>query len=122
MIINGVKCITIEEVEAQIIDLSEEQKQNIRNDFNNVPNTVKVAIPTVTPRQIRIALVISGFSLETIETVINALPEPDRSIAKITWEYSTEIQRNNPLLSAMAPALGLTSAQIDGLFILAVTL
>jgi hypothetical protein len=123
IIINGTKCFTIEEVEAQIVDLSDEQKQMMRNDFNGIPNVVSTSIQKiVTPRQIRIALVMSGFSIATIEAAIDSLPEPNKSIAKITWEYSVEFQRNNPLLNSMAPMLGLTESQVDGLFALASTL
>ena len=67
----------------------------------------------------RIALVMSGISLDIVESAINSLPEPNRTMAKITWEYSVEFQRNNPLLVAVAPALGLTSKQVDDLFTLA---
>jgi hypothetical protein len=77
---------------------------------------------SVTPRQIRIALIMSGISLETIESMINALPEPDKSITRVTWEYSVEFQRSNPVLNAMTPMLGMTSSQVDDLFKLAATL
>jgi hypothetical protein len=77
---------------------------------------------SVTPRQMRIALVLSGISLATIEGMIESLPEPQRSITRITWEYSIEFQRNNQLLVSMAPALGLTEVQVDDLFLLASTL
>lgn len=76
----------------------------------------------VTPRQMRIALVMSGISIETVEAMIDSLPEPQKSITRITWEYSTEFQRTNPLLVQMAPALGLTEAQVDQMFKLAITL
>jgi hypothetical protein len=45
MIINGIKCNTIEELEVQITNLSEEQKQLIRNDFNQVSNEGLVSNP-----------------------------------------------------------------------------
>lgn len=38
IIINGIKCRTIDEVEAQIATLTDDQKQVIRNDFNGVSN------------------------------------------------------------------------------------
>lgn len=122
MIINGVKCNTIEEVELQIIGLSEEQKQVIRNDFNGIPNAQSTVVPSVTPRQMRIALVLSGISISSIESIIDSLPEPDKSITKITWEYSTAFERTNPVLNAMAPMIGMTSSQLDSLFNLAATL
>lgn len=91
-------------------------------EFEDVPVVLSTAPQAVTPRQMRIALVVSGISLSTIEAIINNLPEPDQSITRITWEYSIEFQRNNPLLVNMAPALGLTTAQVDALFALAGTL
>jgi hypothetical protein len=120
--INGIKCGTIEEVEAQIVGLSEEQKQMLRNDFAGIPNIQVSPVPSVTPRQMRIALVMYGIPLSTIDNMIDSLPEPNRSVARITWEYSIEFQRNNQLLMTMAPMLGLTSAQIDQLFTIASSL
>lgn len=123
MIINGVRCTTIAQVEAQIVGLSEEQKQMIRNDFYGIPNTPPATVPkAVSPRQMRIALIMSGISLQTIEDTINSLPEPGRSVTRVTWEYSVEFQRDNPVLNAMAPVLGLTKEQVDDLFLLASTL
>ncbi len=77
--------------------------------------------PTVTMRQARLALLGAGV-LSQVEGAINALPEPQRTAAKITWEYSTEVHRHNGLVSQMAPALGMTAAQIDALFTTAATL
>ncbi len=122
LIYNGTLCNTVEELEVQIVDLSEEQRQMLRNDFKGIPNTQVSPIYNVTPRQMRIALVMSGISLSTIDAMIDTLPEPNKSVAKITWEYSVEFQRNNALLTSMAPALGLTSDQVDQLFALAATL
>jgi hypothetical protein len=73
---------------------------------------------SVTMRQARLALLGAGV-LSQVEGAINAMPEPQKSAARITWEYSAEVQRHNGLVSQMAPALGLTSAQIDALFIAA---
>lgn len=122
IIFNGVRCETIEQLEELIVDLSDYQKQCLRNDFNGIPNPVQVAIKPVTPRQMRIALIMSGFSLDSIEDTINSLTEPQRSIVRVTWEYSVEFQRDNPVLNSMAGVLGLTSQQIDNLFTLAATL
>jgi hypothetical protein len=82
-------------------------------------NTVPLS---VTPRQIRTALVLSGISLSSIEAIIDSLPSPNKEIALIAWEYSVEFQRNNPLINQLAPLLGLSSKQIDDIFILASTL
>jgi len=122
MIVNGIKCNTIEELEVQIANLSDEQKQMMRNDSAGIPNIPIFPIPSVTPRQMRIALVMYGIPISTIDNMIESLPEPNRSVARITWEYSIEFQRNNQLIVSMAPMLGLTSQQIDQLFVLASSL
>jgi len=74
------------------------------------------AIPPVTMRQARLALLGAGL-LGTVESGINDLPEPQKSAARIVWEYSGEVQRNNPVVAQLAATLGLSSAQIDALFI-----
>ncbi len=86
--------------------------------FNSI-DTLKRVPKVVTPRQIRTALVLSGFLISSIESAINSLPEPQKSITFIAWDYSTEFQRDNPLIMSMAPMLGLNESQIDDLFIYA---
>lgn len=75
----------------------------------------------VTMRQARRALLGAG-KLAAVETAINAMPEPDKSEARIDWDRSQEVRRDWPLVAALAPTLGLTDAQIDQLFITAATL
>ena len=77
------------------------------------------AVPSaVTMRQARLALNAAG-KLTAVDTAINALSEPTKTQAKITWEYSTEVQRENGLVSQLAPALGLSGADVDALFLAA---
>lgn len=40
IIFNGVRCETIEQLEELIVDLSDYQKQCLRNDFNGIPNEI----------------------------------------------------------------------------------
>jgi hypothetical protein len=122
IIINGITITSAEQLEEAIANMTEYEKQCLRNDFYGTPNDPVNTVQSVTPRQMRIALVMSGISLETIESIIDGLPEPQRTITKVTWEYSVEFQRNNTLLNAMAPILGLTKEQVDNLFALASTL
>lgn len=79
-------------------------------------------IADVTPRQMRQALVLSGVSLNDIETALNSLSEPTKSLAKIEWEYSTMFQRNRPLVLQVGAMLGWTSQQLDTLWAFAKTL
>jgi len=43
IIYNGIKCETVEHLEELIVDLSEEQKLMLRNDFNGIPNTTELS-------------------------------------------------------------------------------
>lgn len=86
-------------------------------------NTPEAADPApvpeiaVTPRQFRLAL-----------NQLNLRAEVDAAVAaadqntKDTWEYSTEVQRNNPMVAAMAAAMSKTDEEIDAVFALAATL
>lgn len=75
------------------------------------------ALPaSVTPYQARIALLGTGL-IGAVEALM-ADPETDQA-ARIAWEYATAIERDSPFIAAIAPALGLTEEQIDGLFIAA---
>ena len=69
----------------------------------------------VTPRQIRLALL--GANL--LDQIESALQDPSNKAAKISWEYSIEINRDDALLNTFATSLGFKSEQLDQLFITA---
>lgn len=75
----------------------------------------------VSMRQARLALLQIG-QLAGVNAVIDALPEPQRSAARIEWEYSAEVQRHNGFVQTLGPALGLSANDIDALFIAAALL
>lgn len=81
--------------------------------------SVKGVPAEVTMRQARLALLSAGL-LEQVEAAINALPEQARASARIEWEFSNTVQRNNAFLMQLGQALSLTRQQIDELFIAAV--
>jgi len=83
--------------------------------FTNPPVPLAPVPEVVSPRQARLALLGIGL-LDTVETALKALPGPQGRAALIDWEYATEVQRHSPLIAALAPALGLTSEQVDDLF------
>jgi hypothetical protein len=83
---------------------------------------VSTVIPDVTPRQIRQALILRGISLNSIESALNSLPEPTKSLAKIEWEYSISFQRTRPIVTAVGQLLGWSNTQLDNLWIYAGTL
>lgn len=85
------------------------------------PPEVPYVPAEVTMRQARLALLQVG-KLAAVDAAINALAEPTKTAARIEWEYSGTVKRHQPLVLALAPALGLTSDQLDALFIAAESL
>lgn len=87
------------------------------------PNiTVPPQVPQrVTMRQARLALLGAGL-LPQVEGAINALPEPPQTAARIEWDFSSEVFRDREFVNMLGAGLGLTSTQIDQLFITAASL
>jgi hypothetical protein len=81
------------------------------------------ALTTVTPAQIRLALIENGISLATITNALNAIEDSvEREKATVLWEYATIVERNNPFVNAIGTMLGKTPEEIDAIFSLAKTL
>jgi len=83
---------------------------------------VKPEVPSVVSmRQAQLALFQSGL-LSNIQPIIDAMPEPQKTIANIEWNKASEVHRCEGFAINMAGLLGLTDSQLDDLFILAGTL
>lgn len=102
--------------------LSEQDEATMNTVVSNHNGTASVIIPNVTARQIRQALILSGITLAQIETAIEGLSEPHKSLAKVEWEYSNTFERNRPLVAQVAIMLGWTETQLDNLWLYAATL
>jgi len=76
-------------------------------------------IQPVTPRQIRQAWILMGKQLSEIDDAINLLPEPNRSLAKAEWEYSTLVLRTNNLVNMLGQMQGYSADDLDALWIFA---
>ncbi len=77
------------------------------------------AVPqTVTPRQLRLALLGAG-KLAQVQALIDSGQAPPEAV--ISWEYATEFLRTDPMLNQLASAVqpSLTSDEIDQLFVAA---
>lgn len=75
------------------------------------------AIPAVVSmRQARRALLDAGH-LPAINAIIESLPSPQKEQAQIDWAFGQEVNRNYGLVVSLIPALGLTDAQVNQLFI-----
>lgn len=73
---------------------------------------VPVVIPELTPRQVRLALNAAG-----LRTAVEAAVAVADQNTKDMWEFSSVFKRDDAVLIAMATALGITSTQLDELFI-----
>lgn len=79
------------------------------------PAPKPVQVPQViTIRQAKLALLAAGL----LDDVDSAVASADRA-TQIEWEYATEVHRSWPTISAVATVAGLTSEQVDNLFIAA---
>lgn len=72
----------------------------------------------VTMAQARLALLGAGL-LDKVAAALAALPSPQKEAAQIEWEYRPTVLRTSALVVALAPALSMSSAQLDELFIAA---
>lgn len=70
----------------------------------------ELKVKSITPRQARIALLRAGMLDAVNQAVAN-----NREWA-ITWEFATEVKRDDPMIAAVQALLGKTDADIDDLF------
>jgi hypothetical protein len=85
----------------------------------NTPDPVDpivTPIPTeVTMRQARLALFQQGL-LANVQTAIDGLSEPQKTVTQISWDYAQTVKRDDDLVAGISTALGLDSAALDHLF------
>ena len=73
----------------------------------------------ITRRQFKIALAVLVKNEQSILNGIEQLPEPNRTIARISYTEAGTFERNNPELITVATAfLQMDSQQIDQVFII----
>lgn len=81
---------------------------------------VRALLPSITARQLRLALVRSGTPLSAVEAALAMLPAgTTRDEALIEWEAATQFRRTDPLLVQIGAALGYTPEEIDALWLYA---
>lgn len=87
-------------------------------DFSAPPVVVQpVVFAPITARQLRLWLMSQERALTDVDAAIAALPEAQREPARVEWEYSTEYDRDHPLIAAIGAALGFTNDEIDAGFL-----
>ena len=85
------------------------------------PEPEPLPVTSVTMRQARLALLESG-KLDLVAPAIDQLSEPDRTKARIEWEFAQDVRKDWPLIQALAPSIGLDAAALTALFNRAATL
>ena len=81
---------------------------------------IPVEVPErITPRQFRLAIFrLHGVTDAQIEAaIIENIPEPQRTEALIEYRTSTYFRRSHPMLAGVAAMFGLTSEDLDQIFI-----
>ncbi len=96
--------------------LTAEQEQQIAALFAAIDPSAPEVPLEVTPYQARCALDAAGL-LDTVEAIVAQSPRQTRN----AWEYGIVVYRYSPMIESLGAALGLTSAQIDTLFLQAET-
>lgn len=70
----------------------------------------------VSMRQARLALLAAG-RLDEVGAAIDSLPSPQKEIARIEWEYASEVERYSEMTLLISGALGMSDDDLDSLFI-----
>jgi hypothetical protein len=79
-----------------------------------------IAIPSCTPRQIRLWLLNLGVTDSMVLALINQIPDENvRAATLVEYQYASEFLRNHPFVDSIGLALGLTLDQIDEGFLIA---
>ncbi|MER8422471.1 hypothetical protein [Mesorhizobium sp. M1403] len=74
----------------------------------------RAAMPSITPRQLRLTLQSIGITEDAIEAVLVNDPE-----GKIEWKWATTFSRKHPLINTMGAVFSITPEQIDDLWVFA---
>ena len=80
------------------------------------------AIPSISPRQLRLALVSVGINISDIDVAIDSLPEPYKSKAQVSWNYASSFEINNSFVQTIANSIGLQETDLKLLWIKALQL
>lgn len=102
------------------VDMSAEEAAAVQAEWDAAAVAVH-APPEVTMRQARQALILAG-KLATVNAALAGMTGTAGELARAEWEYSIAVQRHRPLVLSLGAALGMSSADLDALFIQAASL
>ena len=64
-----------------------------------------------------VQLELEGVTEDGILAIIDTLPEPNKTIAKVSFKRATVFERDNPLLALVGQAYGFNDAKLDEIFV-----
>ncbi len=94
------------------VQITEQEAEAIRDA--NKP--IQPVPQSVTMRQARLALLQAG-KLQAVNNAIASMTGPQGEAARIEWDYSNEVKRDQPLTISLAQSIGMTESEMDALFI-----
>lgn len=75
-------------------------------------------MPPLTPRQIRLVMLMIGMTDADVAAKIDAIPDAgERAAAHIEWEWATMIKRSHALVESLRVAMDFDDAQFDALWV-----
>ena len=74
--------------------------------------------PSVSMAKARAVLITGGY-MASITAALDAMTGIEGEVARSDWQFATTVDRNDPLTQSLAGILGLSSLQMDDLFIAA---
>ena len=118
--------ITVEEWRS-LLDGQAQGKQIVagkggKPELQDPPPPPPVIPQSVTMRQARLALLSTGYLDRVQEAFANIPDEQVKKAAQIEWEYTGTVERQSPFCTQMAALLGLSSDDLDRLFMAAAAL
>ena len=91
-------------------------------ELQDQPPPTPVVPSSVTMRQARLALLSAGYLDRVQDAFANIPDEQVKKAAMIEWEYAGTVERQSPFCTQMAALLGLSSDDLDRLFMAAAAL
>jgi hypothetical protein len=96
--------------------------QTIPSEYTIEQSEYIAPIASISPRQIRLALLALGITETMVDAAIATMPSPQKEEATIAWKYSTSFEREVPAVALIGTMLGYDSIGLDQLWIAAVAL
>jgi len=84
----------------------------VNEDDSPVYEVIDEEIPTW---RLKVILAMMGI-LDTVNNILDGLSEPQKTVAKLAWEYGTVTRRLSPFVLGVQQALSLTDEEVDNIF------